>query len=866
IGGSLAPAQAQDETSLLEEIIVTARKKSESLQDIPLSVSAFSGEQIVRRAYRDLRDIAMATSGLEYEDFATAGLTTAPVIRGMGQTFTTSRIQNTGVFLDGLYLQRQSMVNPGLLDVERIEVLKGPQNAQYGRNAFAGAINYITTTPPYEFEGEIGATIGDGERQDLFANIGGPIIDDVLFGRISAGVSEFDGHTENHHPFADDGPSGDLGTDGDLGGWDDESYSVALDWTPTERLRFGFQYNHNESVREPNGFYYLNGARYVLDTNEIESTPPFSFIGPTAANCLDTVTSSSRWPFPIEGNHAYCGELPYDPPVLDDQRLEDGGFADTAGNIVVDPRSNALDSESKIFQFNVEWEISEAWSARYQYGNIEHEASNVGTVSGRSSLVGSLVGYAPVQELDEPPFLIQTGPPGFFGATEDVSLANANPIEELESESHELRFTWDSESVLVRLGAYYSKNEDQDGSIFYFTRPCNNVTDCGIPKTQSENPLDPRFIDVEEDPDDPSINVGVPHPFANVSGLLGNLVEYEDTVIAFFADANWDITDSLSLTIEARYTEEDKSYNQLSGPFGVEIPQNDPMVQASDDDTYYFFTPRVTVDYAITDFNMLYALYAEGVKTGGFNAVNPLSNPEQANYDEEKQTTYEIGTKNQFFDGKLTLNAAFYYIDWKNVQGTEAAATEDAFDTDVVGNIGDATVTGFEIDGAWLITPGFYADYALAFIDPEYDDATYQSSVNTTDFAENSSWGCNDIECRSDGNVDGNQVERTSKRQASIGFNFDGSLGADWTWAGRIDFNYRSKMYATPLNLAHNGSRMVSNANLNFNNGNLDITLWGKNIFDEEYVANSFVLPSFNRYIVSQGAPRTVGMTLKYLF
>ena len=204
MGGMSTPVAAQDEAQFLEEVIVTARKKSESLQDIPLSVSAFSGEQIARRAYRDLRDIAMATSGLEYEDFATGGLSTAPVIRGMGQTFTTSRVQNTGVFLDGIYLQRQSMVNPGLLDVERIEVLKGPQNAQYGRNAFAGAINYITKKPPHEFAGEIGGTLGDGERRDLFGNVGGPIIPDVLYGRISAGASEFDGHTKNHHPFADE--------------------------------------------------------------------------------------------------------------------------------------------------------------------------------------------------------------------------------------------------------------------------------------------------------------------------------------------------------------------------------------------------------------------------------------------------------------------------------------------------------------------------------------------------------------------------------------------------------------------------------------------------------------------------------------
>ena len=162
--GPCVVAQEIEELSLedmIEQVIVTARKREDLIQDVPLSVSAITAAQIEEQALRDLQDISQATPGFVYENYATAGLSTAAVIRGMGQTFTVARIQNTAVFLDGIYLQRQSMVNPSLLDMERVEIVKGPQNAQFGRNAFAGAIQYVTKRPP----SEPGANLVLGLRQ-----------------------------------------------------------------------------------------------------------------------------------------------------------------------------------------------------------------------------------------------------------------------------------------------------------------------------------------------------------------------------------------------------------------------------------------------------------------------------------------------------------------------------------------------------------------------------------------------------------------------------------------------------------------------------------------------------------------------------
>ena len=98
-----------------------------------------------------------------------------------------------------------------------------------------------------------------------------------------------------------------------------------------------------------------------------------------------------------------------------------------------------------------------------------------------------------------------------------------------------------------------------------------------------------------------------------------------------------------------------------------------------------------------------------------------------------------------------------------------------------------------------------------------------------------------------------------------VGINYRNNFSS-WQLNARLGANYRSKMYATPLNLAHNGSRTIANLSVNFSNDNWDFTLWGKNIFDEEYVANTFVLPSFSNYIVALGARDTWGVTARYNF
>ena len=855
--GLALPASAQDEgAGIIEEIVVTARKREDTLQEVPLSVTAFTTEQLEGRNFRDLQDVAQETSGLVYENFATAGLSTAAVVRGMGQTFTTARIQNTAVFLDGVYLQRQSMINPGLMDLERVEIVKGPQNSQFGRNAFSGVVNYVTKRSERELAADLSATYGNGDRVDARANASLPILADTLYLRLAVGTSTFDGHTGNDHPFASSGPGGDRNTDDRIGGWNDQFHSASLHWTPGLDWDIELGYYQTDSIREPQAFYNLNGARYAYDTAEFGGPPAFAFVAPLGTNCNETVTFSTRAPFPAQGPHAFCGELPTSPPVLPDPKLEAAGFGDTSGRIVIDPRSLAVDASSTITRLKIDYDLDESLDLSYQFGQVEHEADGFGTAEGRASLVGSSVAYVPVRQTPFPPFVQQLGPPGSFGAIAHAATFNATPSEALESTSHELRLTRSTEKLTLRVGLYQSQTDDEDGGTFFFVPPCSDGANCRVPVPSGANPLAGRFIAVV--PVVPgAVHVGIPHVYDTGHGVLGNHVSYEDKVGAVFGDLEWQMSDRTTLAVEARYTTERKSFEQFSTTFGAPMPDN---VAATDEQKFTFFTPRLILERKLADDNMVYGLVAQGVKTGGFNAVDPAANPGQAVYAEEQNTTYEIGTKNRFLDGRLTVNAAFYVIDWSDVQGSEAAASPDAWTNDVVGNIGDASVVGFEVDGWLRPSDNVSIDYHLAYTDAEYEDAVYLSSVA----GPNSSWGCNGSVCRADGRVDGNQVERTAKWQYGAGLNVSRSLGDGWRLGARIDFNYRSKMYATPMNLAHNGDRMLANANASLAKGKLSFVMWGRNILDEEYVANSFVLPSFTRYIVGLGARRTIGVTVGY--
>lgn len=186
-----APAFAQDESQkaqTVEDVIVTARRREESLQDTPLAISAITSQELKSARVERLADLAKIAPGLSFTPLFGAQ-NQLPIIRGAAQTYGQL---NVGVFLDGVYLSGKAGVDIEMADLQRIEVVRGPQSALYGQNTFAGAINYISQRPSEMLKGDVEATIGDNGLKKLTASVSGPISDALRFSASAYG-REFDG-------------------------------------------------------------------------------------------------------------------------------------------------------------------------------------------------------------------------------------------------------------------------------------------------------------------------------------------------------------------------------------------------------------------------------------------------------------------------------------------------------------------------------------------------------------------------------------------------------------------------------------------------------------------------------------------------
>ncbi|NDE03012.1 MAG: TonB-dependent receptor, partial [Gammaproteobacteria bacterium] len=193
-----SPSWAQSEDSAgLEEVVVTARKQSEQLIDVPLAITAFTAEAIEARGISNLDDVAAFTPGLTFSNVI-GDFLPAPVIRGVAPIDIFGEL-NTAIFFDGVYVAGREGINFNQLDLERIEVVKGPQAALYGRNAFSGAINYVSAKPTNEFKSKATVTLGNDGKKLVQYTASGPIGENGLKGRATLLHDEWDGSYENQY-------------------------------------------------------------------------------------------------------------------------------------------------------------------------------------------------------------------------------------------------------------------------------------------------------------------------------------------------------------------------------------------------------------------------------------------------------------------------------------------------------------------------------------------------------------------------------------------------------------------------------------------------------------------------------------------
>ena len=204
----------------LEEIIVTARKRDESLLEVPMSLSVLSGDDLANIGVSNFQQLSGSVPGLNYSQ--TFGLQNRISMRGVGATELTNVTPGVGLFIDGVFQPNQSFFGIGFQDVERLEILRGPQGTLYGRNTLAGAINIITAEPTNEFTGEVELEVGNEDTYGASGFLSGAIIDEVLKFRLSGFYKESDG-------FWDSQATGDT-----LSDYEKQGARFKLYYTPNE--------------------------------------------------------------------------------------------------------------------------------------------------------------------------------------------------------------------------------------------------------------------------------------------------------------------------------------------------------------------------------------------------------------------------------------------------------------------------------------------------------------------------------------------------------------------------------------------------------------------------------------------------------
>ncbi len=251
LAGAALPAAAQDaavEDELrVATIIVTTRKVEEDLQDAPLSITAFGEAEIEAAGLANIEDIALLTPGLTVAPLFGGGASTV-VIRGQS---TTIGEPNVGFFIDGVYQSSRAAMDALLAgNIQRVEIAKGPQSALYGRNTFAGAINYITKKPGNEFEGSIQATAGDYGLREIRGSVSVPLVEDQLYFRGAVSHYARDGYFDNEL------------TGEDLDTKETNVLSASLEALPSDSMRVvaRLAYEHTSDGDDPLRFLVNNAA------------------------------------------------------------------------------------------------------------------------------------------------------------------------------------------------------------------------------------------------------------------------------------------------------------------------------------------------------------------------------------------------------------------------------------------------------------------------------------------------------------------------------------------------------------------------------------------------------------------------------
>lgn len=758
-----AAAHAQESqrgaTIALDEVLVTAQKREESLQRVPIAVTAVDAAAIEKTYARDIQDVESLAPNLIVDPILGNG-TAAISIRGMQLNDVEKSFDPAvAVYLDGIYLANTTGALLQMYDAEAVEVLRGPQGTLFGRNTIGGLLHIRRAKPTGEFGGKLALTAGRFDQVDARGVLNFPsAFDGKLSSKLSVVSQTGGGYFDNVSRNTDEGESDFFGASlsGLLRPNDDIEIWATLDW---------------------------------FDDN----TPTRPVTALTAAGELFCPTGAEPGCGRPKGDADYHRR----PTTTLDQQA----YVETTALTV-----------------NASWRLSD---------------------------VHRLVSVTGWREVDDG--AIQE----FDGTAGDVFWTERPQTSDQFSEELRLESDWTG-AIRSTFGVYY----------FDSTYELNQRT------------FSPAFF---------------PPPTGIVNAARS--FEHDTRSYAVFGQVDWNVNDALTLSLGGRYTREKKeacgteflnftgvgnvpivSYGNCPGRPAYQGSYVDPVSGATiaqdGEQTWSKFTPRVNLSYTFDPSKMLYVTYSEGFRSGGFNgrASNPFT---LGPYDPELVESFEIGAKTQWLNNRLRLNVAAFSTDYTDKQEDVVFPDPVAVTVTVVQNASAATLRGAEVELVAVPAEGLTLGLNLGFLDASFDSwrvpGLAGGIVDKSDF----------------------ELRRAPEFTAGLNLQYEQRLQNSSFLVYSLNYAYKDDYYIVANSLSPNPDQPglvqgygLLDASIGYETERWRVSLWGKNLTDEDYfvhvldVGTNYLAGPSNTAVPLPGlwtfgtmsAPRTYGVEFQVRF
>ena len=776
-------AFAQDSKSAvsIEEVVVTARKREEALSEAPLAITAFTSDEIESAGIRSLTDVVDFTPGVQFENNSVTNpgrIYTDIRFRGLGNELVEPFAQVGSVFLDGVPVVGGAS-SLGTENIERIEIVKGPSSALFGRSTFAGAVNYITKTPSLdEYNGRLTVQYAEDNTYDWSAAHEGPIINDKLGYRVF--VQNFG--TDGQYTSAADG--------GDLGEQRTLTFMGTLYAEPSENLSIKLRGVYSEDDDGPPAEVHVGNSSSRRG------------LGPNFANCfsrnpaLATATKLNGAPL----TDFICGKVPV--------------------TSLVDPNTQITSPDSLAYFDLVDVDgaypnISRMGLKREQIRvalHVDYDFSGY-TVSSITSLDDERVNS--IRDIDG------AGVPNWLNYEQ---WRNKSIFQEIRLASPEdQRITW-------MLGFSYFNGKNHG----YYLSGGESVVaeDGGMHSAPARFDLDSTF-GREADGVCPCGFNGFNAPPVNENETIGAFgavgLEISEQL---HVDFEWRYQ-------EDELTQRDPGRGSILPTTEAFATGNGTELG----ETFTAFLPRVTLQYTPMDDTNLWFTYSMGNNPGFFNAsfaalsaealaINPnFVNVAPLFLDEEELENFEIGWRQSMMDGRVNFSVVGYNMDWTNQktrtgvlvnlvgggQNVQTAAVQD-FDTDLL---------GIEFEGGIAITDRLGLRGQLTYSDAEFKNFTCGF---TDDFAPPNADGI--VDCS--GNTPLQFPEWSGSFSLLWADAFQSGSFPGWNYFGRLDGIYQGKQYTDEQNFSYIGDYWQFNLRGGIQKDKLRVEVFVTNLTDED--------------------------------